>query len=937
MGASVGEGETWCGVGVMEVAAHAGAWAVPQLPGPIPNSMIMRIHTTFHVLLASLASPLCAAATPQISPDAQAIYIDAFPFAVLDHDGDGDDELIAPSPTGEGIAAYTISLDGRLVVETTLSEMGRDLRDLVLTDFDGDGLEDLLGIRVAMSGQRDLVAFFDRGGSTYDDPVTLYTGLPGLFGLAATDFDLDGDDDVLLYPASTSVEVVGSGGDSAVVLFNEGGGFLTGPTQVQSFNEPLRSATAMDLDQDGDFDLAALRAGSGTLVLLRKQGGVLQVEAIPSSPMNYQALAVGDVNGDGREDVVALRQLTTGGAADVDLYLANSAGGLGSRSTILAGALGLAADVSLLDIDGDGDLDLSIAELGAPQAVNRMRTLEGDGLGGFGPSAFSGQAPGQAWQRSRVGDFNGDGLADLFSVALAQESQPREVAVIRRGTTAASFESSIEVGRFDLDLTAMSGDFDGDGVQDLLSGSAGDLLWFRGLVDGSGFDTPVVIGGADELVLAANFDGDAADEIVVVSQGGFQLIDSYGGGAFAQAAPLDLGFVQSTERVRASDIDSDGDLDLTFTVPVATEFKQSFNLGGLVFAPPVSLPLQGSLSPTYLQPADFNGDGLVDLHGLVFGFPSVFSFGQVWYEGLGGGQFGPQQLIGESNTEAMIVDLNEDGFDDVVWHGTSQPAGIYLATGGPIGTLPTDGDLIVAATSDERPLGAVDFDGDGRKDFLTYNLLGQVFGYPRLSGSALAYSPNAVVLTQPLISQPGGAAGQVQLELVDIGGDGDLDVVISLPEGDIFWHSNDARGPVGTEFCGPGNMNSTGFPGRMLVAGTPIAAANEMSLHATDLPQFSFGFFITSQTQVPAAPVIASEGLICLGGSVGRYVGPGQVKSTGVTGSFGLDIDVTAIPTPVGFVSAAPGATWSYQAWHRDTSPTGPTSNFTNGLEVTFQ
>lgn len=48
-----------------------------------------------------------------------------------------------------------------------------------------------------------------------------------------------------------------------------------------------------------------------------------------------------------------------------------------------------------------------------------------------------------------------------------------------------------------------------------------------------------------------------------------------------------------------------------------------------------------------------------------------------------------------------------------------------------------------------------------------------------------------------------------------------------------------------------------------------------------------------------------------------------------------FDIDVNSIPlTPVVAITA--GETWSFQGWFRDNNP-GPTSNFTDGIEVVFQ
>ena len=91
------------------------------------------------------------------------------------------------------------------------------------------------------------------------------------------------------------------------------------------------------------------------------------------------------------------------------------------------------------------------------------------------------------------------------------------------------------------------------------------------------------------------------------------------------------------------------------------------------------------------------------------------------------------------------------------------------------------------------------------------------------------------------------------------------------------------------------------------------------------------------QTQGSVANPGGSEGILCLGGAIGRYVGPGQIVNSGATGEVSLALDLTQTPQPTGFVSVQPGETWNFQAWYRDAVGGTATSNFTDGLEVQFQ
>lgn len=140
---------------------------------------------------------------------------------------------------------------------------------------------------------------------------------------------------------------------------------------------------------------------------------------------------------------------------------------------------------------------------------------------------------------------------------------------------------------------------------------------------------------------------------------------------------------------------------------------------------------------------------------------------------------------------------------------------------------------------------------------------------------------------------------------------------------------------VGTQYCTT-NPNSTGASGVMSASGSAGVVANDLTLRGSDLPPNSFGFFLVSDTQGFVANPGGSEGNLCLSGAVGRYVGAGQIQNSGTAGEISLLIDNQMIPSPTGFSAVMAGDILNFQAWHRDTNMGTPVSNFTNGLEVTF-
>lgn len=139
---------------------------------------------------------------------------------------------------------------------------------------------------------------------------------------------------------------------------------------------------------------------------------------------------------------------------------------------------------------------------------------------------------------------------------------------------------------------------------------------------------------------------------------------------------------------------------------------------------------------------------------------------------------------------------------------------------------------------------------------------------------------------------------------------------------------------IGMAYC-TANGNSTGLAGSIRANGSALAAANDVLLTVEDLPLNSVGYFVVSPSQAFVPNAGGSAGNLCVGIPVGRYAG--NVLSSGATGSFALQLDLTQIPQPNANVAVQPGETWNFQAWYRDAVLGFPTSNFTNATSLVFQ
>ncbi len=158
---------------------------------------------------------------------------------------------------------------------------------------------------------------------------------------------------------------------------------------------------------------------------------------------------------------------------------------------------------------------------------------------------------------------------------------------------------------------------------------------------------------------------------------------------------------------------------------------------------------------------------------------------------------------------------------------------------------------------------------------------------------------------------------------------------------------------VGTLFCNPGNDNSTGLPAKLagtwLTGNGPGATSSDLHLEITDGAPGQLGYLLVGSVPNPGIPI--SNGNFCLGSpgflyrynvggtsmnSIGGFDASGTLVNASGTSASGFGFDVpTSIPstTPIQIVA---GDTWHFQCWYRDTAAGAGSSNFSNGLSVTF-
>jgi hypothetical protein len=695
------------------------------------------------------------------------------PRLLGDVNGDGCDDIVAFGENGvqvsRALCGGSVGFTAPALVVSAFgnaaSAGGWDPDDhlRLLADVNGDGRVDIVGFG-------DTGVHVSRGTTAGGFTAPSLTLLA--FGHAAGGWDvfdhprLVGD-----ITGDGCADIVGFGNTGIQVsVANCSGGFsapvLRATTPVVS--SPWTPRFLADVDGDGRLDVVAFDR-DGTFTALGRADGTLGPVVLASTDFgqfkglanNYWSLdahvrLVGDINGDGRADVVGIRRNSSGDSASLATAVGRTDGRFSSTLSI-DNTLGL------------GQIDTGTAHITDPWSFVDHPTM--------------------------LRDVNGDGRADL---AFFVESGVQVAMGLAGGALFHEPVLALPAFNWGSEHPRAVTDITGDGRADIVGfGETGVQVAVS--TGGSGFSGPSVVLGAfgasssaggwdvdDHLRLLGNANGDACDDIVAFGELGVQVslasctgsfaAPATGVAAFGHAAAAGGWDVVDHPR-RLADVNGDGCDDIVgfgetgAQVSIGscgTSFSAPF-LGVAAFGHGSSAGgWSGLQHPRYL--ADINGDGCDDIVG--FGHTGV----QVALATCTG-TFALPSLPLPGVRSGVLANVNGDAFVDLFVASGSMGS---VARGSASGLTAATGSF--AITGPGRLYWRVgDINGDDRQDVID---LGCAVPLARGANAYLGHATSGIVAGGVAIEYFGcGGRSWDTLELADIDGNGRSDIVAFEPQG----------------------------------------------------------------------------------------------------------------------------------------------------------
>jgi len=362
---------------------------------------------------------------------------------------------------------------------------------VAVADVNGDGKPDLIVPNICVSSgscsNGTVAVLLGNGDGTFRTAVSYSSGGYYPSSVAVADVNGDGKPDLLVAnQCASSCGGSSPGVGSVGVLLGNGDGTFQPVATYNTAGYFGKALAVADVNGDGKPDLlVTIQCGTNPCssdsmvgVLLGNGNGTFQA-AITYSSGGYAAesIAVHDVNGDGKPDLLVSNQCASygncasGGGVGVLLGVGNGT----FQTAVSYSSVGIADSVAVADVNGDGKPDLLVGNYCVPTncpggTTGTVAVLLGNGDGTF-KTAVSYNSGGYAQPSVAVADVNGDSKPDLLVASQCSDSacSGNGTVGVLLGNGDGTFQAAVTYGSGGYYASSIAtADVNGDGKPDLL-------------------------------------------------------------------------------------------------------------------------------------------------------------------------------------------------------------------------------------------------------------------------------------------------------------------------------------------------------------------------------------------------------------------------------------------------------------------------------------
>jgi len=307
---------------------------------------------------------------------------------------------------GDGLTDIAMAVEGGIVllfgkgngtfVSDDFYDMGQPVGSAAVAKFSGSGNVDI-AVTLPAPFPRLLLGDGKGNFTLGPDPNSSYGSQSPVVTVLAADFNGDGKPDLNLgdMPRNTSSSATQS------VAFNLGSGIFSTPVAV-----PNSSPMIADFNRDGRMDIINVSGMQIVVSLGQSNNTFVPVTTPLRLPFDTGLFNVGDVNNDGKPDLVINYR------DHLEVWLGNGDGTFTYSSSLSVQNIVSAAVAALSDVDGDGNLDIILSPEPNPAgSISPLAIFYGNGNGTFLSPVFIPLA--HRYSQIVVADINRDNLPDL--------------------------------------------------------------------------------------------------------------------------------------------------------------------------------------------------------------------------------------------------------------------------------------------------------------------------------------------------------------------------------------------------------------------------------------------------------------------------------------------------------------------------------------------